>query len=126
LYLFEAAMNSVQRKVTQIAACGFLSVFFLFTAPATQAAGNLKAGHEKARMCEACHGLDGQSKIPEAPNLAGQIEGYLVTQLLAFKSGERKNEQMSVMVQALLPQDIENVAAYYSAIEVKVGKLPGD
>jgi cytochrome c553 len=119
-------MNSLQRKATKIAAYGFSSVFFLFAAAPAQAAGNVKAGHEKARMCEACHGLDGQSKQPEAPNLAGQIESYLVTQLRAFKSGERKNEQMSVMVQTLSPQDIENVAAYYSAIEVKVGKLPGE
>jgi cytochrome c553 len=119
-------MNSVQRKLTKIAAYGFSSVLFLFAAATAQAAGNVKAGHEKARMCEACHGLDGQSKIPEAPNLAGQIENYLLTQLTAFKSGERKNEQMSVIVQALSPQDIENVAAYYSAIEVKIGKLPSE
>ncbi len=90
-----------------------------------QAAGNVQAGHEKARMCEACHGLDGRSKIPEAPNLAGQIEGYLAVQLRAFKSGERKNEQMAVIVQALSPQEIEDLAAYYSAIEVTVGKIPG-
>jgi len=119
-------MNSVQRKVMQIAAYGFSSVFFLFAMVTAQAAGNVKAGHEKARMCESCHGLDGQSKMPEAPNLAGQIESYLVTQLRAFKSGERKNEQMLVIVQTLSPQDIENIAAYYSAIEVKVGKLPGE
>ena len=117
-------MNSVQRKVMQSAAYGLLPVLFLFAAAAAQAAGNIKAGHEKAKMCEACHGLDGQSKIPEAPNIAGQVESYLVTQLRAFKAGERKNEQMSVIVQTLSPRDIENIAAYYSAIEIKVGKLP--
>lgn len=89
------------------------------------ASGDVKAGSEKARMCEACHGLDGVSKMPEAPNLAGQVQGYLVAQLSAFKAGQRRNEQMSVIVQALSPQEIENLAAYYSAIQVTVGKVPG-
>ncbi|MDE2079748.1 MAG: cytochrome c [Burkholderiales bacterium] len=90
------------------------------------AAGDVKAGRAKAQMCQACHGLDGVSKMPEAPNLAGQVEGYLIAQLTAFKSGQRRNEQMAVIVQALSPQQIEDVAAYYAAIEVKVGKAPGD
>jgi cytochrome c553 len=44
--------------------------------------------------------------------------------LQAFKSGDRKNEMMSVIIQALSDADIENLAAYYSAIEISVGKTP--
>lgn len=76
-------------------------------------------------MCQTCHGLDGLSKIPGAPNIAGQPEPYLVEQLQAYKSGARKNEMMSIVVPALSDADIENLAAYYSAIEVNVGKVPG-
>ena len=72
-----------------------------------------------------CHGVDGLAKIPEAPNIAGQNEAYLIEQLTAFKSGERKNEMMSVVVQDLSDADIENLAAYYSGIEISVGKTPG-
>ena len=68
---------------------------------------------------------DAKAKIPEAPNLAGQNGNYLIAQLTAFKSGERKNEMMSVVIQDLSDSDIENLAAYYSAIEVSVGKIPG-
>jgi cytochrome c553 len=32
---------------------------------------------------------------------------------------------MSVVVQDLSPTDIENLAAYYSGIEISVGKTPG-
>jgi cytochrome c553 len=32
---------------------------------------------------------------------------------------------MSIVVPALSDADIENLAAYYSAIEVSVGKMPG-
>jgi cytochrome c553 len=42
-----------------------------------KAQGDAKAGHAKAEsVCAICHGLDGLAKIPEAPNLAGQSEGY--------------------------------------------------
>ena len=85
-----------------------------------------KAGRAKAQMCQACHGIDGISKVPDAPNIAGQVEGYLVTQLQAFKSGARKNEAMTLVASGLSNQDIDNLAAWYSSIEIKVGKLPGD
>jgi cytochrome c553 len=88
------------------------------------AQGDVKAGRQKAEVCAVCHGLDGMSKIPEAPNIAGQNENYLIEQITAFKSGERKNEMMSVVVQDLSPTDIENLAAYYSGIEISVGKTP--
>lgn len=88
-------------------------------------AGDLKAGIAKALMCQACHGLDGLSKTPDAPNIAGQLEPYLVMQLQAFKSGLRKNDAMSVVATSLSDKDIEDLAAYFSAIEVSVGKLPG-
>ena len=88
-------------------------------------AGDVKTGSAKAMMCQACHGLDGLSKTPDAPNIAGQIEPYLVMQLQAFKSGVRKNDAMSVVTPNLSDKDIEDLAAYYSAIEISVGKLPG-
>jgi cytochrome c553 len=84
-------------------------------------AGDAKAGRAKAEsICAVCHGVDGLAKIQEAPNLAGQSESYLTEQIAAFKSGERKNEMMSVVVQDLSDADIENLAAYYSAIEISV------
>jgi cytochrome c553 len=88
-------------------------------------AGDIKAGRTKALMCQTCHGLDGLSKVPDAPNIAGQTEPYLVAQLQAFKTGVRKNDAMSVVAPSLSDANIENLAAYYSAIEVSVGKLPG-
>ena len=88
-------------------------------------AGDVKAGGAKAMMCQACHGLDGLAKTPDAPNIAGQLEPYLVAQLQAFKTGLRKNDAMSVVTPSLSDQDIEDLAAYYSAIEIQVVKVPG-
>jgi cytochrome c553 len=105
---------------------GALALLFLLVASAdVSRAGDVKAGHAKAMMCQACHGLDGLSKTPDAPNIAGQPEAYLVTQLQAFKSGARKNEMMSVIATSLSEADIGDLAGYYSAIEISVGKLPG-
>jgi len=88
---------------------------FLLAGGSAGYAGDVKAGAAKAMMCQACHGLDGLSKAPDSPNIAGQIEPYLVAQLQAFRSGERKNEMMSIVIQNLSDADIENLAAYYSA-----------
>jgi cytochrome c553 len=87
------------------------------------AAGNVAAGRQKALACQTCHGLDGLSKLPEAPNIAGNPEGYLVKSLNAFRKGERKNEMMSIVAQPLSDQDVADLAAYYAAIEVTV-RLP--
>ena len=67
-----------------------------------------------------CHGKDGLSKQPGAPNLAGQAQDYLITALAAYRSGERKNEMMSVIAQPLKDADIADLAAYYAAIEITV------
>jgi hypothetical protein len=60
------------------------------------------------------------SKIPDAPNIAGNPEGYLVKSLNASRKGGRKNDMMSLAVQPLTDQDVADLAAYYAAIEVTV------
>src|SRR5438876_12143088 len=81
-------------------------------------AGDVRAGRTKALMCQACHGLDGLSKTPDAPNIAAQTEPYIVAQLQAYKSGERKNDAMSVVALSLSDMDIKDRAAYFSVIEI--------
>jgi cytochrome c553 len=78
--------------------------------------GDIKAGRAKAAQCAACHGIDGMSKLPEAPNLAGQTEEYLVKALNDFRSGERKNEMMTMMAKTLSDTDVANLAAYYHSL----------
>lgn len=87
------------------------------------AAGNLAAGRQKALQCQTCHGLDGLSKLPEAPHLAGQPEPYLVKSLNDYRKGIRKHDMMTLVVQPLTDQDVADLAAFYAAIEVTV-KLP--
>jgi cytochrome c553 len=87
------------------------------------AAGDPKAGRKKAQQCQACHGIDGLAKLPDAPNLAGQNEVYLVKALHDYRTGARKNEVMSVMAPTLSNQDVLDLAAWYASIPVEI-KLP--
>jgi cytochrome c553 len=88
------------------------------------AAGDIKAGRQKALACQTCHGLDGKSRLPEAPNLAGQTEVFLVKALKEFRSGERKNDMMSLVAPTLKDADIDDLAAYFAAIPITIGPPP--
>ncbi len=59
------------------------------------------AGKSKAAQCAACHGANGIAVMPETPNLAGQVEDYLVKALKDYRSGARKHDQMSLMAKPL-------------------------
>jgi cytochrome c553 len=82
----------------------------------------LAQGNAKLTQCFTCHGQDGLSKVPDAPNLAGQNESYLVKALNDYKSGERKHEVMSMMAAPLSETDIAQAAAYFSGIAIEVRK----
>ena len=79
------------------------------------AGGDAAAGKQKAVICAACHGVDGNSVNPIWPKLAGQHEVYLAKQIRAFRSGERKDPTMAPMVSLLKEEDIDDVAAYYAS-----------
>lgn len=90
----------------------------LFSAP-VMAKGNAAKGKAKIATCTACHGSGGKGIMPIYPNLCGQHEEYMVIQLKAFKSGERKNALMAPMVAGLSVADMENVSAYYASQKCK-------
>jgi cytochrome c553 len=88
------------------------------------AAQDVTTGRRKAAACQACHGLDGIAKLPDAPNLAGQPAAYLVRELNAFRSGARRSEVMSVAAKALTDEEIRDISAYYAAIQIEVKTVP--
>lgn len=95
-----------------------LSLMTLFTASVAWAGeGSANAGKQKSATCTACHGQNGLSPNELWPNLAGQKRAYLVAQLKAFASGERKNELMNGIAKMLDSQDMEDLAAYFSQLK---------
>ncbi len=63
--------------------------------------------------CSRCHGEDGNAS-GQYPNLAGQQAAYTVKQLMDFKSGARKNTQMSPFVGVLSEEDMRTLGEYYA------------
>ena len=89
------------------------SILTLIGSPSL-AAGDADAGQAKSATCMGCHGLAGNSTIPNFPKLAGQGEAYLLKQLQYFKSGERNNAMMAGVAATLSDQDMDDIAAYFS------------
>ncbi|MGH1541454.1 MAG: c-type cytochrome [Arenicella sp.] len=69
--------------------------------------------------CMSCHGPSGHGIPKHYPRVSGQHKGYLETQLLAFKKGERKgyNNIMSEISFSLSEQQITALALYMSGLK---------
>ena len=89
---------------------------FPVVAGQAHAAGDATAGRKKAEICAPCHGEQGLAEMPNVPALAGQRDNYLQWQLVYFRSGRRKNDQMSPIAQDLADQDIRNLGAYFASL----------
>ena len=94
------------------ALCGLV---FAATGVAAHAA-DVAAGKQKTEMCIACHGEAGISQIENTPSLAGQPDQFLQWQLVFFRAGTRKNEQMLPIVEQLNNEDIRNLGAYFASL----------
>jgi cytochrome c553 len=95
-----------------------LAMLTMFAAAAfgTADAADAPAGAAKAKeVCQACHGMDGNSPSPDYPRIGGQYPDYLSKALRDYKTGARKNAIMAGFAGTLSKQDIENLAAYYSS-----------
>jgi cytochrome c553 len=97
-----------------------LTIAALLLAQSQAFAGDAAAGRKKAAMCQTCHGIDGIAKQPLTPNLAGQVEPYLVKAFTEFKDGVRANEQMSIIAPNVSAEDIADISAWYASIKITV------
>ena len=79
-------------------------------------AADIAAGKEKAEMCAGCHGEGGISQTENIPSLAGQPDQFIQWQLVYFRAGTRKNEQMQPIVEGINNEDIRNLGAYFASL----------
>lgn len=96
------------------------SVLLFMSLPAF-AKGDAAAGQAKSAICAACHGMDGNSAVPNWPKIAGQHEAYLVRHIVLIKSGARMVPEMAGITPGLDQEDIEDLAAYFSSQEMSGG-----
>ena len=83
----------------RLALVGMLVIAFAFTSSAH--AADVAAGKAKAEICAGCHGENGISQTENIPSLAGQPDQFIQWQLVYFRAGSRKNEQMQPIVEQL-------------------------
>ena len=74
----------------------------------------LAAAREKAQVCVACHGPDGNSQNPDYPILAGQSWRYIYIELRDFKEGRRSDPQMSPMAATLSQEDMIALGNFFA------------
>ena len=79
------------------------------------AQGDASAGQAKSAVCAACHGVDGNSAVPNWPKLAGQHPQYLTRQGMLIKSGARPVPEMMGITAGLSDQDILDLSAYFAS-----------
>ena len=89
-------------------------------------AADLAAGKEKAELCVACHGENGISQMENIPSLAGQPDQFIQWQLVYFRAGARKNEQMQPIVEQITNEDIRNLGAYFASLPPAKNARPDD
>lgn len=80
--------------------------------------GNIDAAKDKISTCIGCHSIKGyRASFPEVypvPMITGQSEQYIITALNDYASGARSFPTMGAVAHSLSPQDIADVAAYFS------------
>jgi cytochrome c553 len=81
---------------------------------------------EKAGVCAGCHGEDGISQTENIPSLAGQLDQFIQWQLVFFRSGARKNEQMQALAEQITNDDIRILGAYFAALTPPKTSAPDD
>jgi len=103
---------------------GALSVAIAFGSFA-QAADN-GAAREKAEACAGCHGDNGISQTENIPSLAGQPDQFLQWQLVFFRGGSRKSDQMQPIAEQIGNDDIRTLGAYFAALTPPKATAPDD
>lgn len=85
------------------------------------AKATLKADPDNApEKCVACHGADGIGLAEDVPNLAGETNIYIDTQLKAFQRGKRKHEIMSEIAASLSDTEIRDAADWYGSVKLEI------
>lgn len=104
---------------------GVISFLLLFCCTSALGAGDINLGKQKSEVCAACHGVDGNSSVPNWPSIAGQSEKYLIKELTEYRKGEkglRFDASMYGMTQSLTDDDIANLAAFFASQKPIIGK----
>ncbi len=111
--------------------CGLVALYCIALGLAALAsipahAADVASGKEKAELCVGCHGEGGISQTENIPSLAGQPDQFIQWQLVFFRSGTRKSEEMQPVVEQISNEDIRNLGAYLASLTPPKPPAPDD
>ena len=89
----------------------------LLLALGVSVAGSVAAQSPPAQtlqLCAACHGVDGNSKLPGSPSLAGQPKIFIENQLVMIREGLREVAQMKGLLTNIKDEEFTLLAKYFS------------
>jgi cytochrome c553 len=104
----------------------FCGVALGLSALAPAHAADNAAAREKAGICAGCHGEDGISQTANIPSLAGQPDQFIQWQLVFFRGGARKNEQMQPIAEQISNDDVRILGAYFASLTPPKASQPDD
>ncbi|HEX7927155.1 MAG TPA: c-type cytochrome [bacterium] len=88
-------MSLITKHAGIVVAAAAAIVMLAFAQPASAQQGKTLFNQ---KGCPSCHGADANTPLaPNYPKLKGQNADYVVAQIKAFKSGERKGGMSAVM-----------------------------
>jgi len=93
-----------------------LAVYYAAQLPPKVSTRQFSSPSELAGKCSRCHGKDGMGVGDKFPRIAGQTKDYLLSALLAYKSGDRVHTTMYAMTDVLTLSELEGVAEYYAKL----------
>ena len=81
---------------------------------------------DKVQLCATCHGADGLPVVEKVPIIAGQHKYNLLTVLKEFRDGARASDIMGPIAKNLSGDDMNALAAYFSALPWPAYREPAD
>src|SRR6476620_4014901 len=118
-------MSIMRCRLILRALCGLALAISAFTSAPADAA-DIAAGKEKAELCVECHGEAGISQTENTPSLAGQPDQFIQWQLVFFRSGTRKSDEMQPVAEQISNEDIRNLGAYLASLTPPKPPAPDD
>ena len=85
---------------------------------------DVEAGKAVAReVCSSCHGMDGRGVQDNIPNLAAQLEPYLLKTIQTYNHGKRDGSGGGLMdiTKNLTPAQLRNALGYYASLPPLAG-----
>jgi cytochrome c553 len=80
--------------------------------------GDPARGRIKADTCLGCHAIASYNNVYptyHVPKVGGQNAEYIISALLAYRSGSRDHQTMNINAGSLSDQDIADIAAFFAA-----------